>query len=208
MSLPEIESKFAITSGTPEVLDELFAFLCSMRGGFLAAPYPRVIRVPVGTRVPVAPRVPRVVETASGRCSLKIKDDARTQGAALLRSTQASHTTDLDGLMMTPDGFILANRLTKINEFTKVQRKIPIALANGHGFQFTLDRCTDPSGRSLAQIEIEFIGSTDGRAPRTEQVLEELHNVARTMLAAPVGAFLESTHVSKHAFFEKDDAHA
>jgi len=213
MSLPEIESKFAITSGTPEeVFDELFAFLCSMRGEWrFLLPYPRVITRTRRYHVCQGPRpdsTATVVETASGRCSLKIKDDARTQGAALLRSTQASHTTDLDGLMMTPDGFILANRLTKINEFTKVQRKIPIALANGHGFQFTLDRCTDPSGRSLVQIEIEFIGSTDGRAPRTEQVLEELHNVARTMLASPLGAFLESTHVSKHAFFAKDDAHA
>jgi len=213
MSLPEIESKFAITSGTPEeVFDELFAFLWSMRGEWrFLLPYPRVITRTRRYHVCQGPRpgsTATVVETASGRCSLKVKDDSRTQGAALLRSTQASHTTDRDGLMIMPDEFILANRLTKLNEFTKVQRKIPIALANGHGFQFTLDRCTDPSGRSLAQIEIEFIGSTDGRAPRTEQVLEEIHNVARTMLASPLGAFLESTHVSKHAFFAKDDAHA
>ena len=98
-------------------------------------------------------------------------------------------------------GFVAANGLTKLNEFTKVQRKIPIALANGHAFQFSLDRCTDPVGRSLAQIEIEFIGSTDGRVPRTEQVLDEILDVARAMLASPLGAFLDSTHVSKHAFF-------
>jgi hypothetical protein len=213
MSLPEIESKFAITSGSPEeVFDELFGFLCAMRGewGFLL-PYPHVITRTRRYHVCQRPRpgsTATVVETASGRCSLKIKDDARSEGSALLRSTQASHTTDLDGLIVTPHEFVLANGLTKINEFTKVQRKMPIALANGHGFQFSLDRCTDPQGRSLAQIEIEFIGSTDGRAPRAEQVVEEIHEIARTMLASPLGAFLESTHLSKHAFFANDDANA
>jgi hypothetical protein len=208
-SLPEIETKYAITSGsTEQVFDELFAFLCARQGEWrLLLPYPHMVTRTRRYHVCQGPRpgsTATVVETASGRCSLKIKDDARSEGSALLRSTQASHTTDLDGLMMTPHEFVLANGLTKINEFTKVQRKIPIALANGHGFQFSLDRCTDPLGRSLAQIEIEFIGSTDGREPRTEQVLDEIHDVARAMLASPLGAFLESTHVSKHAFFSKD----
>jgi hypothetical protein len=205
LSLPEIESKFAVTSGSPEqVFDELFAFLCAMRGEWrFLLPYPHIItrtrRYHVCQGRPNSTAT--VVETASGRCSLKIKQAARRDGAALLRSTQASHTTDLDGVRMTPEEFALANRLTKINEFAKVQRKIPVSLGNGHAFQFSLDRCVDPSKRSLAQIEIEYIGSTDGRTPAAEQILDEIHDVARMMLASPLGAHLESTHVSKHAFF-------
>jgi ArsR family transcriptional regulator, cadmium/lead-responsive transcriptional repressor len=47
-------------------------------------------------------------------------------------------------------------------------------------------------------------GSAVALCPRTEQVLEEIDDVARAMLASPLGAFLESTHVSKHEFFSRD----
>ncbi len=206
MYLPEIESKFAVTAGSPEqVFDKLFAFLSAKRGDWrFLLPYPHIITRTRRYHVCHGPRpgtTATVVETASGRCSLKVKADARADGSAILRNTSASHTTDVDGRRMSADEFIAANRLAKINEFTKLQRKIPIALANGHGFQFSLDRCTDPAGRSLTQIEIEFIGSTDGRIPATSQVLDEIHSVASDMLRSPLGVFVESTHVSKHSFF-------
>jgi len=159
MSLPEIESKHIISSGSPhqqQVFDQLDGWLRTKQDkSRLLLPFPhhitRVRRYHVceGLR---PNSTATVVETAAGRCSLKIKDNARQEGSALLRHTEASHTTDLDGALMAPDEFIRARGLTKLNEFAKVQRKIPIALANGHSFQFSLDQCTDPSGRSLAAL--------------------------------------------------------
>ncbi|TWU73168.1 hypothetical protein ED733_003430 [Metarhizium rileyi] len=209
MALPEIESKYAITSGSAEqVFNGLLAFLASeQRKWHLVLPYPHIMirtrryHVCQGLR---PGSTATIVETSSGRCSVKIKDDARSQGSVLLRTTQASHTTDINGQMMSPGEFAAAHGLEKINEFTKLQRKIPIALANGHGFLFTVDLCTDPRRRSLAQVEIEYMGSTDGRVPPTEQVLREIQNVGRAMLASPIGLFLSSTHLTKHAFFAKD----
>ncbi|KAL7939986.1 hypothetical protein V8C42DRAFT_358264 [Trichoderma barbatum] len=209
MSLPEIESKYQIASGSAEqVFQGLFSFLSNgQRNWQLVLPYPHII---IRTRryhvcQGLAPgSTVTIVETSSGRCSIKIKNDARSQGSVLLRTTQASHTTDINGQMMSPDEFAAAHGLTKINKFTKLQRKIPIALANGHGFQFTVDLCTDPQGRSLAQVEIEYMGSTDGIAPPTEQVLGEIQDIGHAMMASPIGLCLSSTHLTKHAFFIKE----
>ncbi|KAL7907031.1 hypothetical protein GGI35DRAFT_457523 [Trichoderma velutinum] len=212
MSLPEIESKYQIASGSAEqVFQGLFSFLSNVqrdgqRNWQLVLPYPHIIirtrRYHVCQGLSPTSTV-TIVETSSGRCSIKIKNDAKSQGSVLLRTTQASHTTDINGQMMSPDEFAAAHGLTKINEFTKLQRKIPIALANGHGFQFTVDLCTDPQGRSLAQVEIEYMGSTDGRAPPIEQVLGEIQDIGRALIASPIGLCLSSTHLTKHAFFIK-----
>ncbi len=206
MSLPEIEAKHVISSGSPlEVFDRLYGWLHTKRAQWrLLLPYPHTITR--ARRYHVCKSTfpdssATVVETTAGRCSLKVKDNARQHGSLLLRETSASHETDLSGAVMLVDAFIRAHGLAKLNEFTKVQRKIPITLANGHGFQFSLDQCTDPSGRQLAQIEIEYIGSTDGCAPSTGQVLNEIDDIAGELRSSPLGPSLERTHLAKHAFF-------
>jgi len=206
--LPEIEAKHVISSGSPlEVFDRLYGWLHTKRDQWrLLLPYPHTI-----TRVrryhvcksTFPDSSATVVETAAGRCSLKVKDTARQHGSLLLRETSASHETDRNGAVMPADDFIRAHGLAKLNAFTKVQRKIPIALANGHGFQFSLDQCTDHSGRHLAQIEIEYIGSTDGRVPSAGQVLNEMDDIAGELRSSPLGPSLERTHLAKHAFFSQ-----
>ncbi|MCH9641493.1 MAG: hypothetical protein K0U70_09425 [Actinomycetia bacterium] len=206
LSLPEIEAKHAISSVIPvEVFDRLNGWLHTKRDQWrLLLPYPhtitRVRRYHVCKSI-LPDSSATVVETAAGRCSLKVKDNAQQHGSLLLRDTSASHETDLTGAVMFADAFIRAHGLAKLNEFTKIQRKIPIALANGHSFQFSLDQCTDPAGRQLAQIEIEYIGSTDGRVPSTGQVLNEMDDIATELRSSPLGPSLERTHLAKHAFF-------
>ncbi|TQV95530.1 hypothetical protein IF1G_05359 [Cordyceps javanica] len=208
MSLPEIESKFAVTCESSERLFALlFDFLAAEENDWhLALPYPHIIvrtrryhvcegRGPGSTVT--------IVETASGRCSVKIKEKERPNGAVLLRATQASHTTDIDGKMMSAKDFAVAHGLIKINEFTKIQRKIPIVLANGHGFVFTVDHCTDPRRRMLTQLEIEYMGSSGGKVAHIEHVLSEIRDLGSALLASPIGLFLSSTHLTKHAFFAK-----
>ena len=206
LSLPEIEAKHVISSGSAlEVFDRLYGWLHTKRDQWrLLLPYPHTI-----TRVrryhvcesTFPGSSATVVETAAGRCSLKVKGHARQHGSLLLRETSASHETDLNGAVTLADAFIRANGLTKLNEFTKVQRKIPFALANGHSFQFSLDQCIDPSGRNLEQIEVEYIGSTDGHVPSTGQVLKEMDDIAGELRSSPLGPSLERTHLAKHAFF-------
>lgn len=207
-SLPEIESKHSLASGNPQqAFHRLDEWLGTKRHNWRPLlPFPHGIARVRRYHVCEGPRLgstATVVETTAGRCSLKIKDDARQQGSALLRQTAASHTTDLDGTVLAPGDFIRAHGLNKLNEFTKFQRKIPVALANGHSFQFSLDQCTDPAGHRLAQVEIEFIGSTDGRVAPVGQVLEELEGIARELRASPIGPALEPTHVSKHEYFSR-----
>ncbi|MFY1620955.1 hypothetical protein [Micromonospora sp. WMMD736] len=206
LALPEIEYKHMLSSNNIErTFGQLSGWLHDRQDKWrLLLPFPhsvaRVRRYHVcrGLRPNTTTTV---VETASGRCSLKTKEDARQSGSVLLRATQASHTTDLDGAVTTPDNFIQDRGLEKLNEFTKTQRKIPIALANGHSFQFSIDHCADTSGRRLRQIEIEYIGSLDGHIAPVDQVVEEIDYVGRRLLESPIGPALEPTHVSKHTFF-------
>ena len=109
--LPEIEAKHAITAGEPdEIFDQLHSWLLTKQEEWrLLLPFPhsiaRVRRYHV-CEGPDAHSTATVVETAAGRCSLKIKRYSQQQGSALLRDTDASHTTDLDGAMMMPDEFV------------------------------------------------------------------------------------------------------
>ncbi len=208
MSLPEIEAKYVVTDGrSDQVFDDLIRWLHAKQVKWRPLlPSPHTITR--ARRYHVCEGLgpdssATVVETAAGRCSLKIKDAARRYGSLLIRDTTASHTTDLDGAMTTPEAFIRSHGLTRITEFTKYQRKIPIALDNGHSYQFSLDNCTDPAGRHLAQLEIEYIGSTDGRVVPIKEIAVEIDDIARELRSSPFGAALERSYVAKHAFFSE-----
>jgi hypothetical protein len=205
--LPEVEVKYNVISDSSpqQVFDKLLAIVLSRPQHWrLVLPYPHII---IRTRRNHVCEELRpgcsatIVETPSGRCSLKIKADAHSQGSALLRTTQASYTTHINGTILTPDEFAQEHGLNKINEFTKLQRKIPISLANNDGYQLTVDACSDLHGQSLVQLEIEYMGNTEGKLPPTSQVVQEVQDIGRTLLESPLGAHLALSHVSKHAFF-------
>ncbi len=204
--LPEIEIKHLVTARDPQqVFVQLHDWLLTkQRHWHLLLPFPHSLSRTRRYHVCAGPdpeSTYTVVETAASRCSLKIKRDPRQEGAVLLRRTEASHSTDVDGAAMLPVDFIRSKGLRKLNAFTKSQLKVPVALPNGHAFQFSVDQCVDPAGRRLDQLELEYIGSTGPRPTSNADILDEIGGIAHALLASPLGGSLQPTHVSKHAFF-------
>jgi len=143
-----------------------------------------------------------VVETAAGRLSAKSKRDAVVRGAALVRTTEASRTTDLDGALEPVEAFVARLRWRRLGTMTKTQTKIPFALADGNAYLISIDECVGASGGELRQLELEFIGGHGG-ATATEIVCSELNELAASLVREPVGEHLRATTVSKHDFFAR-----
>jgi hypothetical protein len=143
-----------------------------------------------------------VVETTAGRLSAKSKRDAVVRGTALVRSTVASRTTDLDGAIEPVETFIARRGWRLRGTMTKTQTKIPFGLPNGNAYLVSIDDCTDANGGELRQVELEYIGGR-GAPLLAEIVCAELDELAASLRREPVGDCLHPTTVSKHEFFAR-----
>lgn len=204
--LGELELKFAVTqSRARDLLFPVLSWLTAHASTFrFLLPDPKYMcrmrryHVGEGNDPGIAATI---VETPAGRCSLKKKRNARSEGAALIRDTVASHNTDIDGQKTDAAAFAAAHGLRRINSFVKVQRKVPFHLQSGLAFQLSLDECRDRSGRVLQQMELEFIGDVTGRRPDLPVVLSAMAGLSAAFSSAPFAGALQPTDMSKHHFF-------
>jgi len=143
-----------------------------------------------------------IVETAAGRLSAKVKRAESMKGMALVRATEASRTTNLNGVRTSVDAFARQRGWRPFNFMTKIQSKIPFALRNGHAYLVSIDHCVDARGRALRQLELEEIGSL-GAAPRTSIVFAELEALATRVQSRLPELALRPTTESKFAFYSR-----
>jgi hypothetical protein len=143
-----------------------------------------------------------VVETAAGRLSAKSKRDAAVRGGALVRTTVASRTTDLDGALQPVGAFVASRGWRRLSTMTKTQAKIPFALPNGNAYLVSVDDCHDRDGGELRQLELEYIGRRGAPLP-SELVCAEIAELAASLRREPIGEHLRATTVSKHEFFAR-----
>lgn len=142
-----------------------------------------------------------IVETASGRLSLKRKRNPRRIGPVLLRDTTASRTTDRTGALVSVRDFAADNALDHVASFEKVQRKIPFARPDGHAFLVSVDHCVGLDGAVLDQVELEYIGTLTETTSTPAEVAEQLHILGECLLAGSFGGRLVPSTGSKHGFF-------
>ena len=147
-----------------------------------------------------------LVETASGRISLKRKRNARLSGRVLLRDTIASRTTDRTGRIAPVEDILSETGLERLSTFEKRQTKIPFALGNGTAFLISFDHCFAGDGPILDQIELEHIGTTEGAAPSLAAVADDLEALGARLLAGALGPRLRPSEGSKYAFFSAQPA--
>ena len=142
-----------------------------------------------------------VVETASGRLSVKRKRNPRMLGAVLLRDTLASRTTDRTGALASLEAYLGSQSLTHVATFEKAQTKIPFALPDGRAFLISFDHCFGRDARILDQIELEYIGTLDGARPAPVEIARTLEVLGNRLRAAPLGPRLIPDGDSKFGFF-------
>lgn len=208
----EVEIKNEVIADKPsDVFYQILSALQNVQGDELkfVLPYPymysRVRRYHVCTG-PESDATYTVVETPAGRFSLKVKRKARSTGEVLVRNTEASHTTDHDGEITTIDAYLREQGLTKLDAFVKTQLKTPVVLANGIGVQITLDQCVSEKGRKLNQLELEFMGSTQGIPSGTEEVMAAMNYVQSLIQHSPAGTSLSPTIVQKWYYFAESQS--
>jgi hypothetical protein len=142
-----------------------------------------------------------IVETAAGRLSAKVKRNAAAEGLLLLRSTEASRSTNVDGAREPVDVFAQRHGWRRFNTMTKVQAKIPFAVRSGHAYLVSVDDCVDGQGRTLRQLELEAIGSLGASPSRTSVLCAELQALAARLHAELPELSLRPTAESKFAWY-------
>lgn len=143
-----------------------------------------------------------IVETAAGRLSVKIKRGETLRGPALVRDTQASRSTDLDGVREPVEVFARRHGWRRFNTMTKIQAKIPFALGSGNAYLVSVDDCLDEHGTPLRQLELEYIGSL-GAEQQTAEVCAELESLAVSLRKALPELELRPTTESKFSFYRR-----
>jgi hypothetical protein len=207
-SFPEIEGKLLVTGTreTDEIAGGLMDWVDSLPSAQLLLPYPsRIVRM---RRYHVCashidPREWTVVETMAGKLSTKIKAADRTDGAALLRDTDASHSTDREGRNVSLGQFLDEHQLERLNVFRKRQIQVPFVLDNGHAYLVKIDDCEDRGGHRLREVELETVGSIRGDTLDEAAIVADTNRMIGQLLESPLGSELEPTTQSKHAFFAR-----
>ncbi len=204
---PEIELKFDVQGGIDDALiDDALRALGDVRP-LLPPPY-RIERM---RRYHLChdrftSDACTIVETPCGRLSEKRKRNSRALGTVLLRDTIASRTTDRDGVQMPVADFLVDRGWTRLAMFEKTQTKLPFALPGGRAYLISMDQCFAPDGRTLDQIELEFIGSVSAAPVDAEEVVAELEELARRLQAGPLGRRITASTHTKHGFFSRATA--
>jgi hypothetical protein len=201
---PEIESKFTMASIDMAIAaSAVVGWLQRHREIRLLLPFPhQIVRMrryhfcePLADEAQCT-----IVETAAGRLSAKIKREATTHGAALVRQTRASRYTDHDGRREPVAAFAHRHGWRPFNTMTKVQTKIPLVVATGNAYLVSIDDCVDLHGTSLRQLELEYIGNLRAR-PTIAEVCGELDAVGEDLRRALPALELRPTTESKFAFY-------
>jgi hypothetical protein len=203
---PEIEAKFELAAGDmARAAAAVIGWLDRRAGSRLLLPHPhQVVRMRryhfcEGEDDGVQHTI---VETAAGRLSAKAKRGEVSRGHVFVRDTLASHSTDLDGSKESVESFARRHGWRRFNMMTKVQAKIPFALAGGNAYLVSVDDCLDLHGTPLRQLEFEYIGSL-GAPPQTEQVCEELEALAVALREGLPELGLRPTAESKFGFYRR-----
>ena len=201
--VPEIEAKFELTGcDAASATAAAVAWIRRSPRMNFVLPYPhRIVRM---RRYHVCAgdddAQHTVVETAAGRLSAKTKRDPAVRGAALVRTTLASRTTDVDGACEPVESFVARHNWRRLGTMIKTQAKIPFVLASGSAYLVSVDDCADADGAELRQVELEYIGHRGAALP-ADAICAELNVLAAALQREPLGAHLRATTVSKHEFF-------
>ncbi|MES2058987.1 MAG: hypothetical protein V4564_23810 [Pseudomonadota bacterium] len=201
-SFPEVELKFDVDGVVDAAaIDAVERSLGEIR--LLLPPPHRIERMRRYhlCRDPLTSDACTVVETPSGRLSAKRKRNARSLGAVLLRDTSAMHATDRDGVAVSLGDFLRERGWIHLATFEKTQTKIPFSLPSGRAYLISVDHCFAGDGRTLDQIELEFIGSVGTLHHDSDEVAGELEELARRLGSGPLGARLALSTRTKHGFF-------
>lgn len=199
---PEVELKFDLQGGIDDALvDDAMRALGDVRP--LLPPPHRIERM---RRYHLCRDRPgsdacTVVETPCGRLSEKRKRNSRALGAVLLRDTSASRTTDRDGAAVPIASFLAERGWTCLAMFEKTQTKLPFALPGGRAYLISIDQCFASDGRTLDQVELEFIGSVDGAPVDPAVVVAELEDLGWRLRQSALGRRLTPSTHTKHGFF-------
>lgn len=143
-----------------------------------------------------------IVETTAGRLSAKVKRNEAVRGLAIVRATEASRTTNLDGAQESVALFAQNRSWNPFNAMTKIQSKIPFVFRNGHAYLISLDHCVDAHGHALHQLELEAIGSL-GALPSVNTVVTELQTLAGQLQAELPQLLRGPTTESKFSFYRR-----
>jgi len=141
-----------------------------------------------------------LVETLSGKYSIKIKNNSRVVNGSLIRDTKASYTTDLDGKDVLQH--YLQNGLKILNSFVKYQYKIPFIVNDSMIFTFSIDECVDKKN-TLRQLELEYSGTLDGVQHSIQEIVLVIKQLDRELLRSSIGSFLEHSKISKFSYFTR-----
>ena len=207
-AFPEIEGKLEVSGArdTDEIGRALLDWVNALPSARPLLPHPNQIvrmRRYYVCESEVDPRQWTVVETMGGKFSVKIKAADRTDGAALVRDTEASHSTDREGRNVPLGQFLDEHRLQPINLFRKRQIQVPFALDNGHAYLVKIDDCQDPAGHRLREVELETVGSLSGEVLDETAIVADTNRMVDQLLQSPLGSELAPTTQSKHAFFAR-----
>lgn len=207
LDIPEIEKKFLLKNkDIDQVADEVIQFIKSRNDLVLVFPHPYLFSRIRKYHLCYDPndtsdRQYTLVETLSGKYSIKIKNNSRVVDGNLIRDTQASYTTDLDGKDVLQH--FLHNGLKIFNSFVKYQYKIPFTYNDTMIFTFSVDECIDKKN-ILRQLELEYSGTLDTKVHHSlEEIVLAINQLDSELLRSNIGSFLEHSEVSKFSYFTK-----
>lgn len=199
---PEMELKFDLFGGFDvDLIEKCLAALGDIR---LLLPRPfgveRMRRYHL-CHDPVEGDECTIVETASGRLSLKRKRHARRLGDVLLRDTSACRTTDRTGDLTSVAAFLARQKLVRLGSFEKHQTKIPFARPSGRAFLISFDHCFQLGGPVLDQVELEYIGAVAAETCSPADVAADLERLGKRLCRGALGSRLAGSSASKYGFF-------
>ncbi|QHS56042.1 hypothetical protein GWR56_11030 [Mucilaginibacter sp. 14171R-50] len=207
-AFPEIEAKFDIATNALITADDLMLWLQAELPAGLLLPSPskvvRMRRYHICRDAKHASTSCTLVETAAQKYSPKIKNNAYLTGQVLVRTTQASRTTDRNGTTGTMQTVLESYQWKLLNSFEKTQVKIPFQLSDGFAYLLSIDDCIDTTGNRLQQLEIEFIGSALNVPQCTEAIFTDINRVVTSLLTyLPFRGKITPSKTSKHEYFAR-----
>ncbi|MGC1854452.1 MAG: MFS transporter [Candidatus Aquirickettsiella sp.] len=208
LGIPEIEKKFSLKNiDINEVADRIVEFIKNKNYLKPFFPHPYLFSRIRKYHLCCDPNSNSdtqytIVETLSGKYSIKIKDNSRLLDGSLIRDTQASYTTDLDGKNALQH-FLCKGNLKILNSFVKYQYKISFVYHETMIFTFSIDECVDKKN-TLRQLELEYSGTLDTHVYHSiGEIMLAMNQLNDELLMSNLGSFLEHTEVSKFIYFTK-----
>ena len=206
LGIPEIEKKFLLkNTDINHLAHKVILFIQNRKNLKLVFPHPYLFSRIRKYHLCSDPKdrsdsQSTLVETLSGKYSIKIKNNSRVVNGSLIRDTKASYTTDLDGKDVLQH--YLQNGLKILNSFVKYQYKIPFIVNDSMIFTFSIDECVDKKN-TLRQLELEYSGTLDGVQHSIQEIVLVIKQLDRELLRSSIGSFLEHSKISKFSYFTR-----